>query len=206
MEPRKLKTILIVLLIVAVVLAGVFWWLLNSASSPPVEPIVEEENQNQQTQNENIVPPVNNQPQNNNIKIDYDSGISESDRLKSQLRKTVVAFTERYGSYSNQADFANLEDLMPFMTQSLQNETSAFIRAQRLQNRSDDIYYGMTSQVLDSEIIEFAPQSGLIIFELSTQRNEMSGSTVNKRTFYQDVRIELDKEGGVWKVNKITWL
>jgi len=208
MGTRKVKLILIVLLIIAVMLLGVFWFLSNQSKQN--NSIVDLNN----TQN-NIVeetPDKINNAEGAKKLIsekeieEYISKVSETDRLKSQLQKIAVAFTERYGSYSNQSNFENLEDLTVFMTRSFKSNTENFVDSRRRQQRDSSIYYGMTTKVLNSKVEIFSVDTNFVKFNISTQKQEMIGSSANANTFYQNAEIELKQEAGVWKVDKITWL
>lgn len=132
--------------------------------------------------------------------------VSEEDKLKAQLERLSTSFVERYGSYSNQSDFENLEDLLPFMSQSFSQWAEDFVSLQRANRQESAIYYGLTTRALNSETIEFAPENGLIKVKVSTQRQEVVGSAVNSKVYYQDAEVELIKENDIWKVSRITWL
>ncbi len=150
-----------------------------------------------------------NQNANQNIKPsagNFQPKISEAEKLKAQLQKMSFAFAERYGSYSNQSDFENLEDLMPFMSASLKSKTQDFIAGKRAQAKRAAIYYGITTKALNGQVEEFSPEIGRAKFKISCQRQEIVGSTANANVYYQDLEISLIKESGIWKVNKVTWL
>ena len=116
MSHKIIYTTLIVLLLIAIALFGVFWYLSNNANKnnvvAPIDnnALIAEENKIATKtpviipENKNTLPPV-----------------SYEEKEKAQLQQLVSAFVERYGSYSNQTDFENLTDLMPFMSQSLKN-------------------------------------------------------------------------------------
>jgi len=197
---NKIFIILIILLLIAIILAGLFWYLSSQKQK--------------QILNQNFVnyqPPANNLNVNQNTnlqpkpKITRPPKVSEEEKLKAQLTKMASAFTERYGSYSNQSDFENLEDLMTFMSKSLEHRTENFIREKRAQANQAAIYYGITTKSLKTEILDFSPEIGQAKFKVSTQRQEIVGSSVNAKVFYQDVEIKMIKEGGVWVVDQIEW-
>lgn len=191
----KLKIILIILLVVVLILAGVFWYLTREQDSdgevilPP-----EDEEQLPSTTNEEL--------ETETVATTQRPVISEEEKLKAQLAKTAKAFTERYGSYSNHSDFENLRDLEPFITRSLQ---SSFQQIINRGSSNDPIYFGVTTKVLKATLEQFAPNQNLIEFKVSTQRHEVVGSTVNSRTYYQDLKLQMLQEGGVWKVNEVEW-
>ncbi len=204
---NKTRIVLIILLIIAVVLLGVFWYLSRENEQESNNNLINNnleqiENINQEAETTET---IQNQTSQQEIE-EYVSKISETDKLKAQLQKIAVAFVERYGSYSNQSDYENLEDLLSFMTRNLKSTTQNFINTKRSEQQDNSMYYGMTTKVLNAEIEIFSPQTNFIKFNLATQRQEMVGSSANTNVFYQNANLELKEQGGVWKVDKITWL
>jgi len=187
----KLKIILIIVLVVAIVLLAIFWILARQDKDDEVilPDIVD---QNQDVQPEPTPKPKVTRPQ-----------ISEEDRLKAQLQKMSTAFVERFGSYSNQSDFENLEDLKPFMSRGFKIWTDDFVSENRKQADETAIYYGITTKSLKATLIDFSSFS--VKFKISTQRQEVFGASVNSNVYYQDIDMELVNEAGVWKVDKAIW-
>ena len=196
MPSKSIYIILVILLLVAVALLGVFWYLSNNANKnnivAPIDnkaPIAEENKIATETpvvvpENKNILPPV-----------------SYEEKEKAQLQQLVSAFVERYGSYSNQTDFENLTDLMPFMSQSLKRWAENLIDSKRVNSHGQAPYYGVTTKVLKTEIIEFTDE--LVKIKVATQKSEMFGTDYNSKVSYEDLTVSLIKEEGVWRVNEI---
>ncbi|PIT90032.1 hypothetical protein COU23_00740 [Candidatus Kuenenbacteria bacterium CG10_big_fil_rev_8_21_14_0_10_36_11] len=196
MSNRKIYIILIILLLIALGLLGVFWYLSNNANKnnivAPIDnnALIAEENKIATKtpviipENKNTLPPV-----------------SYEEKEKAQLQQLVSAFVERYGSYSNQTDFENLTDLMPFMSQSLKRWAENLIDSKRVNSNSQAPYYGVTTKVLKTEIIEFTDE--LVKIKVATQKSEMFGTDYNSKVSYEDLTVSLIKEEGVWKVNEI---
>jgi len=122
------------------------------------------------------------------------------------LQQVAVSFVERYGSYSNQSDFENLEDLLSFMSADFAQRTKNFIYSQRLNQRFDQIYYGLTTKAMNSQVIDFYPERNLVKFKVITQKQEIVGGSENANVFYQDAEVEFINSGGIWKVNSLNWL
>ena len=208
MGTNRVKAVLIVLLIVAVILLGAFWYLSNQSEQSNLNNNLNTNTGNNLKDN-NVNDNVNNSGNTENNKPTAPRitvAISETEKLKSQLEKIATAFVERYGSYSNQSDYENLEDLMQFMTRNLKSKTESFIKSKRAGSRDNSIYYGVTTKVLNIQDEVFTPNANFIKFNASAQKQEMVGSSANTNVYYQNVDVELKKEGGIWKVNKITWL
>jgi len=197
---NKTKIILIVLLVIAVILLGLFWYL--SSIKQKEEVVID------------YTPPIDtNQPlDNEEVEKEKEEPVlkipqaSEQEKLQAQLIKMSSAFVERYGSFSNQSDFENLEDLLQFMSKNLEFKTQRFINDKRFEGVDSNIYYGMTTKVLNNKSVDFSSGRSKAFFKFSTQRQEVVGSSINANVFYQDVEIELIKEAGVWKIDKINWL
>lgn len=111
------------------------------------------------------------------------------------------SFAERYGSYSNQSDFSNLEELYPFMTAALRERTLELVERERLQPVDAENYTGATTRVIGLKVVSQAPTHAEIL--AATQRSE-SGSGQD-RTYYQDLRLTLVVVGGQWKVDSTKW-
>lgn len=196
---KRLKIILIIFLIIVIVLAGLFWYLSSQQDQSGLVnlPPVGDNNINLNTQ----LPSTPTTPTHT-----YIPTVSEEDKLKAQLTKMASAFAERFGSYSNQSDFENLEDLMTFMSRSLKSWAENVIHSGRDQINQPTIYYGITTKALKTKVAEFLPASGRAKFQVSTQRHEVVGSSANAKVYYQDIELEMIKEAGVWKVDRAEWL
>jgi len=125
----------------------------------------------------------------------------EVEPIDVSLETLAKTFGERYGSYSNESDFANLYDLMPLMTSSMQGDTEDLIERVVVA----DVYYGITTRVLSTELVEYEEELGYATMNVLTQREEAMGSPQNAEVKYQTLVLEMVKQGGTWKVNKATW-
>lgn len=119
------------------------------------------------------------------------------------LGATTVSktFVERYGSYSNEAEFQNLFDVLPLMTLTFAEQTRAYVLGATL----PEAHYGVTTRVLTVSVEKIDEQEGLSTMVLQTQREITQGSTQNTSVTYQQIRLELKKEEGVWKVDSAVW-
>lgn len=109
-------------------------------------------------------------------------------------------FVERYGSYSNEADFANLVDVMPLMTEEFQSKTQVFIE----KSSAPEEYYGVSTKVIIVEVSGQDEDSATVL--VNTQREEAIGGPQNTSVKYQEIELEYVKDSGVWKVDSATWL
>lgn len=208
MNPR-LRNILILILILAIVLLVVFWFLLRSKNEKQV--IIPQDNLDNNITNlennslNNLETETEDTETDSGITVAPIKTVSEEEKLKSQLRKLAISFTERYGSFSNSSDYENLEDLLQFMTSDLKNKTQNFIDSKRRANEDNLIYYGMTTRALNTKILEFDVNLNRVIFEVSCQKQEVFGTAINSNTFYSSAEVKFEKSGGVWKVDEFSW-
>lgn len=159
-------------------------------------------NQNGVSQNTNSnlnALPNSNQPQGNTNVVNVNLGGEprpDEDRVLALGR----SFTERYGSFSNQNDFENLERLMIYMTKRLQTETNQFIASQ--EGKDNSVYYGVTTSVVSLSVEKLEAQRSVVLVD-TRRRESKEGSTTE--VFSQTARIVLVKEAGEWLVDKFEW-
>lgn len=111
-------------------------------------------------------------------------------------------FTERFGSYSSESDFANLYDVISLATSSYRQEILNLIA--RLKASSSGQYYGVTTRVISKTVI--AEEAGVTVFEVLTQREESIGDASSSSIRYQTLRLKLRQEDDLWKVDGAEWL
>lgn len=124
----------------------------------------------------------------------------EQQAQKSAVALQAVAklFTERYGSFSTEAQYANLTDVLPLMTESLAEQTRAVINAAK----PSVVFYGVSTRAVTVKVGERTATSATVT--VSTQRVETKG-TAAPATKYQDLILSLEKAGEDWKVAAATW-
>jgi len=113
----------------------------------------------------------------------------------------TMTFTERYGSYSNEAEFQNLLDLEPLVTSRFMAEINTLIATTTV----EDYYRAVTTRVISMNIIELDDAGGTATVNVTTQREEAIGSPLNSEVRYQTLVLDLVKQGGVWLVDDATW-
>lgn len=128
----------------------------------------------------------------------------EQDTRTQAAGATTVAkmFVERYGSYSNEAEFQNLRDVLPLMTDTFAEKTRVFIEGAEV----PETFYGVTTRVLIVQVERMDEAAGKATFKINTQQERSEGSAQNVSVNYQEIRVELNREAGVWKVSSAVWL
>ncbi len=179
---KTLVLILMLLIVVLLILYLVRIW--SSVPSVSETPVVEE-------QEEQVEKPV----------IDEEARAEQQEAAaEANIRTVVKTFTERYGSYSSEADFANITDVLPLMTEDYAAHTQDAMASWT----SSDVYYGVTTQVLAMEITT-DEEAGTAEAIISTQREEARGEVQNISVSYQEIVLDLVRVSGSWFVDNATW-
>lgn len=132
--------------------------------------------------------------------------ISPAERTKDTLAKMAGSFTERFGSYSNQSNYTNFEDLYDFMTDGMRRWAEDMVAEMRSQaSHGQPIYFGVTTKALSSKLTSFSEADNQAEVAVNTQRREATGSTSNARIYYQDMVIKFVNEKGIWKIDGAFW-
>ena len=119
---------------------------------------------------------------------------------EANVRTVVKSFAERYGSYSSEADFANIIDVLPLMTDGYAARTQEMMATWK----SSDVYYGVTTRVLAMDIT-MDETAGTAQATVNTQREEARGEVQNISVSYQDLVLDLVRVSGSWFVDNAAW-
>jgi len=125
---------------------------------------------------------------------------------KDDAAKTATSFAERFGTYSNQANYRNITEAKVFMTTQMQDWADNYLVQLRAASSSADAYYGITTRAVTKEIKDFDPDGGSATILVKTRRQEANGSMDNiGQTFNQDITIKLIKSANTWLVDSAVW-
>ncbi|MCL5794914.1 MAG: hypothetical protein M1338_00950 [Patescibacteria group bacterium] len=194
MTQRK-KIIFITIAVIALLIIIFFlWWLLRP------KPIV-------------FVPPTNTDSVINPPKLPAAVSITNSPasvpikepKTEAALKTIALTFAERFGSFSNQSNFENLNNLRDLMTVKMRGWADNYIAEQRNNLSAETGYYGVTTQALSVIITSFDESLGRADAQVSTQRQESKGSTQNPRVYYQSLYLKMVKTDSGWKVDEAAW-
>ncbi len=187
---KRLRTSIILLLILAILL--LIAWFLFFRKPVDVELEVPE-------QSAPIVVPIQ---ETGSLTEQILEQKQEERTQAASLTSVAKIFTERYGSYSNEANFANLSDVLPLMSVSFAEDTRQVIAA----SIAPEEYYGVTSRVITVNIDSIDEDNGVAVVTLTAQREESVATTQNISVKFQDITLEMIQENGVWKVDSASWL
>ena len=120
--------------------------------------------------------------------------------LEDEAKDLAEFFIERFGTYSSDADFANINDLLGFMSASMQSEMTDYKR----QTSQQGGYYSVASEIAGIETKTFSLAQRQAQFDIVLGRTEESSGTM--QTYNQEVSVYLVQDStGHWKVNKVVW-
>ncbi len=191
MTTRKMRLTVIglIALVLLLLILWLLWFLFRSEKPQEVVTDVETSQVDEQTSSE---PTLKEQQ----LK-------QEQDTRNQAAGVTSVAkmFTERYGSHSNEANFQNLIDVFPLMTDEFVQETKDMIAKATV----SETFYGVTTSVLTVDVEKIDEAKGVSTIRLNTQREIAKDSPQNISVENQEILLELVRIEGVWKVASANW-
>jgi hypothetical protein len=148
--------------------------------------------------------PITNQPVVNNQSLGTNQGQELTAEQKAELEKKELIvkarnFIERYGSFSSDAQFANLYELKDEMTNRFWQETEKSIANQQLKNSKE--FYSIGTKVLN--VIEKISLNDSTTYSISTQRKEIKN--IIEKILYQSAELKMIKQNNNWLVDSIKW-
>lgn len=115
------------------------------------------------------------------------------------IKNTAINFTERFGSYSAAANFANFEELKPFSTPMVAQWLDQY-KAQLLAKQGAD-FVGVTTKAVSTKIISSSETVASVL--VSTQRLETNKT--EQKTTYKDMLVKLVWQNNQWLVDGAYW-
>lgn len=192
------------------IVMGVFLWVKTHPQQPlPITPVSTEPITD-------VVPPplpVSKDPVVVNPPLTVDPPIrpvvstkTAEDYLKADLASIGFSFTERFGSYSNQGNYDNIDTLRFLMTRGMNSWADRYIAQLKVSPApAPELYYGVSTRTLSTSLESFDATAGTATILVSTQRKETRGATSNSALIYQTLRLSFLKEDGIWKVESAQW-
>lgn len=159
-------------------------------------------NTNQVVVNSNVN--TNTAPINTNVVV-TNTQPSSTEFSEASLKSIARSFAERFGTYSNQNNFENIEHLLPYMTERMSQWANNYLAEKRANPVYADIYHGITTKTLSITTVDYNTSAGTAEFLVKTQRRESTGSTSNSQLTYQDIQIKFVRDQDIWKVDEAWW-
>lgn len=128
--------------------------------------------------------------------------IAEENSYPLGLKQLAMSFAERYGSYSSDLKFKNLDDLMPFVTPAMASGMES-LRSEQGQPEEEDMFQGFTTKALSFELGQVTADKATVI--VNTQRLTYLGPGKDANISYRKLELDFVKMGSEWKVDAADW-
>jgi len=187
---RKHKIELIIGVLLLLALLALVYYLLQK--DEPVVEVVEDAQEDVLDESADITPEP--EPEEEVVRTLPEDGPAGASTI-------ARGFVERFGSYSTEGGYQNIEDVIAISTASLAERLEDLADSARAS--SDDEYYGISTLIISVKTLEETETTAVI--EILTQRVESIGSPRNSTTVYQTITINLLKIGDEWFVDDFLW-
>lgn len=188
---RRSKLITAIVVIVVLAIIALIWWWLRPKPVPlpgrPALPTVGGLNASGVGTGPgavNAAPPL----------------LTKQPQTQSALTAVAVTFAERWGSYSNQANFENLRDARELMSARMRAAADAQIAAGAPKNAA---FYGVTTRALGAQIITLDAAEANAQVLVSTQRAETTAT--GDALTYVGLLLQLVNTADGWRVDSAEW-
>lgn len=125
---------------------------------------------------------------------------SAEEIAKQQALVTAKTFAERYGSYSTDASYQNLESVFPLVTSGYRNSLQQTITKGR--TTSSTGFLGVTTRAMSAKVIGTMSLTAPTIVEVLTQRTTTATSTA---VSYETLSVSLTHSADKWLVASAQW-
>lgn len=121
------------------------------------------------------------------------------------LEKIGMSFAERFGSYSNQSNYSNFEDLKIFMTDNMKDWVDSYVASLKKGSAPSTSYAGQETRALSAQASSFDDKAGTALVVVTVARS-LSTDQVGGGT-PQAAKLDLNfkKIDGRWLVDKAYW-
>lgn len=127
-------------------------------------------------------------------------------KSESNMLAAAKSFVEIYGTYSNQSNYLNIETALSLASSRYRAELAALLNNFRASYKPGAVYEGTTAVVVNRIIETFNDAAGTATVLLKTQKQESKGAQSSYTIKYQDIRVDLVREGDSWLVDGAKWI
>lgn len=187
--PLRTKVILIIIAGLALIAAMIIWFVMSEKQLSPKT-------------DETAAPPKVSAPAAGSA-APAPAVVSEKEKKAVSVKALATSFAERFGSFSNQGDYINFNDLLPYMTPGMAKWVQeTYIPKLKMEHSPDGFYYQILTLAPITQILE--ENEAKIKINVNTQRNEKLADA-KERSFLQDLLIIFVKSGENWLVDSAYW-
>jgi len=202
MENKK-KISFLIMAIALLMIAVVVWLVIKNKNEGAVPLIVDEQGNEITTTTEPINTTTPGTAPRDYRKFDI-SKEPKTEQDAEAVKKIAMAFAERFGSFSNQSNYSNIEDLQIFMTKSMGDWAEGYLSELKKEKNNNGEYYGIITKAISAEVENFDKTKGEAEIVVMTRRQETKGNNVG--TYYnQELTLKMAKDGSVWKADSASW-
>jgi len=127
---------------------------------------------------------------------------NESD-LEKEAKDLAQFFIERFGTYSSDANGANIDDLRGFMSDSMLASIDSYKQGLGAQ-KGRESYFEITTDAASIESKDFSLAKRSAVFSIAANRLESSKGSGS--SYIQEAEVSLVQDGsGHWKVDSVIW-
>lgn len=181
-EQRRKLIIAALVLFVLIILLVLFWLLRTPSASPvPVDLDAVPSAEVRDTTVDTLTPPVT-------------PGTADA--------QTVArTFAERFGTYSSDVAFSNVEEVQELVTPAYYQVLQA-----QIQPASDYAeYQGRTTRAISTELVGGSEVSGSMTFRVTAQQEMTTRDRKNSKITYEQAQVTVVRSGEVWRVSAFAW-
>ena len=194
MSKRKKIIIAVIAVIILIIIAVlIWWWLQNRVLPATVAPAA--------NANVGLQIPAN-LPNRAAVLPSEPAGPVKQADVEADMKSLAMTFSERFGSYSNDGNYVNLDTLRKLSTDKLNLQLNIL----KAKQTAAATYYGVTTKALSAQITSYDAGMGRAEVTVYAQRREAQGTTANPTVYYQNLNLQLAKAGDVWLVDFAEWV
>ncbi len=182
---------LVVLVILAISIA-IIVFVKQKAAAPEEQPVEDTSQIDSTNFPVQLTPEPVNIPAGTQVKP-----LTTDEALKNGAKQMAKIFTERYGTYSSDSDFANVREVESLVTKSYWSELEKTIGTGK-----PAMFIGVTTNAVASEVAEYG--GGKATVNVSVQKTTTRGSSVTESS--EKAKVWLIQSGGVWLVDDFEWV
>lgn len=140
--------------------------------------------------------------------VDSKPDVSPVETAEIPAQQTVSAntvarnFVERFGSFSSDTNYINIDDVMSLATDALQGRLQDL--ADEARENTSESYYGISTKAIIFTV-EVETDTTMTM-RVTTQRQESIDSPANTSVRNQDIRLDMVFDGDTWLVDAFTWV
>lgn len=182
---RKVEVIVAVLILI---LLGIFlWWFLHR--TPATTEVAKQTTKTLPAQTD----------------VTTDTTAAPAAAVKQKLPPTAQtigrSFVERFGSFSSESEYKNIQDVMSMATPALQTKLAAL--AEEAKKSTSTAYYGISTTVVTVKSTKTTDTQ--VNLTITTLRSESIDSPANTTQRSEDIKLTLLKDGEDWLVDSYEW-